>query len=250
MAVQSSLARCLRASPSTLIRPMSLPIRGGQFFQFSQRSGYATNDSADRKPSSNSSESQPTKKSSIFDGMNTTSSTTTTALRENVQYVTQPVPHPRATREFVKSPSSSSAADRAHRGLEQQLDNLLSRRAAPSRQQTSAAAAAAASVVGSIDQADPITPPRFRTVPMKLGTKLGRQVFVSNDRGVDVAAAIRMVQINCAVNGVRRQANLQKFHVRRGQRRKDLRSQRWRKLFKFSFDETVKKIQRMRDQGW
>jgi hypothetical protein len=85
---------------------------------------------------------------------------------------------------------------------------------------------------------------------MKLGTKLGRQVLVSADRGIDVAGAIRLVQINCAVNGIRRQANLQKFHVRRGQRRKDLKSQRWRKLFKFSFDETVKKIQRMRDQGW
>lgn len=106
------------------------------------------------------------------------------------------------------------------------------------------------SITSSIDSAEPPSTPRFRTTPLKLGTKLGRQVLVSADRGTDVAAAIRQVQINCAVNGIRRQAALQKFHVRRGQRRKDLKSQRWRKLFKFSFDETVKKIQRMRDQGW
>ena len=106
------------------------------------------------------------------------------------------------------------------------------------------------SMASSIDSIDPPSTPRFRTTPMKLGTKLGRQVLVSADRGIDVAGAIRQVQMNCAVNGIRRQAQLQKFHVRRGQRRKDLKSQRWRKLFKFSFDETVKKIQRMRDQGW
>lgn len=36
----------------------------------------------------------------------------------------------------------------------------------------------------------------------------------------------------------------------RGQKRKDLRRERWRKLFKVSFDATVAKIQRMRAQGW
>lgn len=90
----------------------------------------------------------------------------------------------------------------------------------------------------------------IRRVELKLGPELGRQVNVEPDRGVDVAAAIRNLQISCTVNRVRAQANAQRFHVRRGQRRKDIRRERWRKLFKFSFDRTVAKIQRMRAQGW
>ncbi|KAJ9199039.1 hypothetical protein DTO164E3_899 [Paecilomyces variotii] len=89
-----------------------------------------------------------------------------------------------------------------------------------------------------------------RRVELKLGPELGRQVHVDPDRGVDLAAALRNLQINCAVNRVRGQANFQKFHVRRGQRIKDLRRERWRKLFKFSFQKTVEKIQKMRAQGW
>jgi small subunit ribosomal protein MRP21 len=90
----------------------------------------------------------------------------------------------------------------------------------------------------------------IRRVNLKLGPMLGRQVHVEPERGVDLAAAIRNVQIGCAVNRIRGQSNLQKFHVRRGQRQKNLRRERWRKLFKFSFNKTVTKIQRMRAQGW
>lgn len=89
-----------------------------------------------------------------------------------------------------------------------------------------------------------------RRVELKLGPELGRQVHVDPDRGVDLAAALRNLQINCAVNRIRGQANFQKFHVRRGQRTKDQRRERWRKLFKFSFQKTVGKIQKMRAQGW
>lgn len=103
-------------------------------------------------------------------------------------------------------------------------------------------------VIESSDQDQYRTP--IRRVELKLGPELGRQVHVDPDRGVDLAAALRNLQINCAVNRVRGQANFQKFHVRRGQRRKDLRRERWRKLFKFSFQKTVEKIQKMRAQGW
>ncbi|EEA24747.1 hypothetical protein TMatcc_007846 [Talaromyces marneffei ATCC 18224] len=258
MAVQSSLVRCLRTSTTTFARPM--PIRS-RLSQLSQRSSYAT----DNAPSN------PKPRTSIFDGMNTTNQPTTPSssssasndiananaklsesianIRKDFQYIKTPVNAPRASREFLKNPSLAAA--RAQQRAEGDLDNLLSRRApAARRQQQQQTSSTIDGIASAIDAADPISPPRFRTTPMKLGTKLGRQVLVSADRGIDVAGAIRLVQMNCAVNGIRRQANLQKFHVRRGQRRKDLRSQRWRKLFKFSFDETVKKIQRMRDQGW
>ena len=89
-----------------------------------------------------------------------------------------------------------------------------------------------------------------RRVELKLGPTLGRQVHVEPERGRDLAAAIRILGSTCKSNQVKQQATRQKFHVRRGQMRKELRRQRWRKLFKFSFQETVKKIQRMQAQGW
>ncbi|KAH8703688.1 hypothetical protein BGW36DRAFT_369766, partial [Talaromyces proteolyticus] len=92
--------------------------------------------------------------------------------------------------------------------------------------------------------------PTIKPVSLKLGPKLGRQVIVQNDRGIDCASAIRMLEISCSANQLRKQERAQKFHVRRGQLRKDIRRERWRRLFKFSFTETAKKIQRMRDQGW
>jgi hypothetical protein len=89
-----------------------------------------------------------------------------------------------------------------------------------------------------------------RNVDLKLGPTLGRQVHVEPERGRDLAAAIRILGSTCKSNQVKQQATRQKFHVRRGQMKKELRRQRWRKLFKFSFQETVKKIQRMQMQGW
>ncbi|PKX98793.1 mitochondrial 37S ribosomal protein bS21m [Aspergillus novofumigatus IBT 16806] len=90
----------------------------------------------------------------------------------------------------------------------------------------------------------------LRRVELKLGPTLGRQVHVEPEKGVDLTTALRVLQGNIATNKVRAQWHAQKFHVRRGQMRKNLRMERWRKLFKFSFKETVNKIQRMRAQGW
>ncbi|KAI7971072.1 hypothetical protein EIK77_007188 [Talaromyces pinophilus] len=263
MAVQSSLLRCLRTSSTTPARP--LPIRS-HLFAVNQRFGYATDDApSDPKPTQTETETKP--QTSVFDGMNTTNTPSSSSassdianantklsesianIRRDVQFIKQPVQNPRTTREFIRNPSLTAA--RAQRRANREMDNLMSfsRRGTPAAHQQQQQDAVD-SMASSIDSIDPPSTPRFRTTPMKLGTKLGRQVLVSADRGIDVAGAIRQVQMNCAVNGIRRQAQLQKFHVRRGQRRKDLKSQRWRKLFKFSFDETVKKIQRMRDQGW
>lgn len=89
-----------------------------------------------------------------------------------------------------------------------------------------------------------------RKTELKLGPTLGRQVHVEPERGVDLAAAIRNLQITVNANKIKQQYHEQKFHMRKGAVRKQLRRTRWRKLFQFSFQETVKKIQRMQAQGW
>lgn len=89
-----------------------------------------------------------------------------------------------------------------------------------------------------------------RKLELKLGPTLGRQVHVEPERGVDLPSAIRQLEITCSQNKIKANAHEQKFHKRKGAVRKELRRTRWRKLFRFSFQETVKKIQRMQAQGW
>lgn len=89
-----------------------------------------------------------------------------------------------------------------------------------------------------------------RKLELKLGPTLGRQVQVEPERGFDLASAIRSLGSTVAANKIRQQARDQKFYVRKGAVRKEQRRQRWRKLFRFSFQQTVKKIQRMQAQGW
>ncbi|KAJ9488261.1 hypothetical protein VN97_g5062, partial [Penicillium thymicola] len=89
-----------------------------------------------------------------------------------------------------------------------------------------------------------------RKVELKLGPTLGRQAHVEPERGTDLGGALRRLQATLSQNRVRADAHEQKFHVRRGMVRKQKKMQRWKKLFKFSFQGTVKKIQRMQAQGW
>lgn len=91
---------------------------------------------------------------------------------------------------------------------------------------------------------------RTPRVELKLNTKLGRQVVVEPERGFDLNTALRVMSTNLARNRVRGQKTAQKFHVRRGQVIKNQRSERWRRLFKFSFTKTVEKVYRMKAQGW
>lgn len=89
-----------------------------------------------------------------------------------------------------------------------------------------------------------------RKLELKLGPTLGRRVQVEPERGVDLASAIRNLGSTVAANKIRQQARDQKFHTRKGAVRKEERRRRWRTLFRFSFQQTVKKIQRMQAQGW
>ena len=93
-------------------------------------------------------------------------------------------------------------------------------------------------------------PPVPQPAPMKLGPTLGRTVHVDNQRGIDVARAFRSMEIQVAKNSVRKEFARQKFHERPGKKRKRLHSERWRKRFKIGFKATVKRVLKMRKQGW
>ena len=85
---------------------------------------------------------------------------------------------------------------------------------------------------------------------MKLGPTLGRQAHVEPERGTDLASALRKLQSTISQNKIRQEASAQRFHVRKGMVRKQKKMARWKRLFKFSFQGTVQKIQRMQAQGW
>jgi len=93
-------------------------------------------------------------------------------------------------------------------------------------------------------------PPPVRKVEMKLGPTLGRQAHVEPERGTDLASALRKLQSTISQNKIRQEASAQRFHVRKGMVRKQKKMARWKRLFKFSFQGTVQKIQRMQAQGW
>lgn len=93
-------------------------------------------------------------------------------------------------------------------------------------------------------------PPIPQPAPMKLGPTLGRTVYVDNQRGVDVARAFRQMEVSVARNTVRRDFNRQRFHERGGTKRKRLHSERWRRRFKAGFQAVVKRVLKMRKQGW
>jgi small subunit ribosomal protein MRP21 len=93
-------------------------------------------------------------------------------------------------------------------------------------------------------------PPVPQPAPMKLGPVLGRTVYVDNARGTDVARAFRGLDISCSRNKVRRDFQIQRFHERGGTKRKRLHSERWRRRFKVGFQAAVKRVLKMRKQGW
>ncbi|RMZ81828.1 hypothetical protein DV738_g2111, partial [Chaetothyriales sp. CBS 135597] len=85
---------------------------------------------------------------------------------------------------------------------------------------------------------------------LRLKPSLGRTVEASVGQGGDLTRIFRSLEALCKRNNVSYDFNKQRFHVRRGQRRKDVRSQRWRKQFSAGFLEECRRIRRMRAQGW
>ena len=79
---------------------------------------------------------------------------------------------------------------------------------------------------------------------------VGRTIEINPDRGMDIGRALRSLEIQCAVNRVRSDLMRQRFHERPGMKRKRLKSERWRRLFKESFLATVQRVKEMRRKGW
>lgn len=85
---------------------------------------------------------------------------------------------------------------------------------------------------------------------MRLDAYMGRAEEVNNKAGRPLIRALALLDINCRANKVRQTMNYQRFHERKGLKRKRLKSQRWRRRFMEGFKEMVQKVGRMRKQGW
>lgn len=91
--------------------------------------------------------------------------------------------------------------------------------------------------------------PRAKRTVLSRAT-VGRTIEVDNSKGLDFGKALRNLDILCATNSVKRDFQRQKFHERPGLKRKRLKSQRWRKLFREGFRATVLRVQELRRKGW
>ena len=79
---------------------------------------------------------------------------------------------------------------------------------------------------------------------------VGRTIEINPERDADFGRAVRALDIQCAVNRVRSDQARQRYHERGGAKRKRLKSERWRKLFKASFQAAVGRVKEMRRKGW
>lgn len=80
--------------------------------------------------------------------------------------------------------------------------------------------------------------------------RAAQQSAFAKAQGQDLTKAFRVLEIQCSMNKVKQQQREQKFHVRRGQKRKEVKMRRWRKLFKDSFKTTIGRCRLMMNQGW
>lgn len=87
-------------------------------------------------------------------------------------------------------------------------------------------------------------------IHLPLSPTLGRTLPVEEGNGLDLQGAFRVLEIRCAQNCVKKDSITQRTHVRRGQKRKELKSKRWRAMFKEGFIREVARVRRMKAQGW
>ncbi|KPI43820.1 uncharacterized protein AB675_6120 [Cyphellophora attinorum] len=83
---------------------------------------------------------------------------------------------------------------------------------------------------------------------IRLSTSLGKTVEVAGY--TDVTRAFQRMEGIVRRNQVKKDTLSQKFHIRRGQLRKNKRIVRWRARFKEGFVAECARIQRMKKQGW
>ncbi|KAH7324747.1 hypothetical protein B0I35DRAFT_424902 [Stachybotrys elegans] len=94
------------------------------------------------------------------------------------------------------------------------------------------------------------TPPPLRTKPV-----LGRTVFVKSSHYSSTTAPTApgaLIALNRLVGleKLRVKSREQKFHERKGLKKKRLRSERWRARFKTGFKAAVKRVMELKKQGW
>ncbi|KAB8068703.1 hypothetical protein BDV29DRAFT_184034 [Aspergillus leporis] len=183
---------------------------------------------------------------------------TTSLYKQPIQLITTRTYANKPSKPFSKTPRTQPTTKTAPPPASD-FDEILSKLNINNRDTT-----AADSSLPSRSQNDPLSLSRavgmsaetdnyripVRRVELKLGPTLGRQVHVEPERGMDLASAFKMLQATVSTNQIKRQSFYQKYHVRRGQLKKNLRMERWRKLFRFSFQKTVGRIEKMRAQGW
>ena len=92
--------------------------------------------------------------------------------------------------------------------------------------------------------------PKRATRTVRSRPSIGRTIEVIPEKGVDFGRALKNLEVSCAVNRVSKDLLRQRFHERPGMKRKRLKSERWRKMFKESFRATVMRVKEMRRKGW
>jgi small subunit ribosomal protein MRP21 len=90
----------------------------------------------------------------------------------------------------------------------------------------------------------------LESVHLRLGPMLGRTMAVEPGGGRDLQASFRALDARCSQNKMRDDVRAQRYHVRRGQAKKELASKRWRALFKEGYFREVGRMRRMKGQGW
>lgn len=138
------------------------------------------------------------------------------------------------------APSSSSAP---YLDGDRQVTNLASMQRPPSFSLEQINKTIAAEYRQKIE--DAMGGPSFRIAPT-----LGRTTAVNVAANMDVARAFAMVNVKCAINNVRRDVSMQRFHERPGTKRKRLLTLRWRRRFKEAFVATIKRVTEMKKKGW
>jgi hypothetical protein len=96
---------------------------------------------------------------------------------------------------------------------------------------------------------DPLARPKVRAAAVT-----GRTVFVKPFFGENAATsapqALNVLNRLVKKQGIRSKSNYQRFHERKGLKKKRLRMVRWRMQFKRGFRETVRRVMELKRQGW
>ncbi|KAI9678261.1 MAG: hypothetical protein M1817_006206 [Caeruleum heppii] len=85
---------------------------------------------------------------------------------------------------------------------------------------------------------------------LRLTPSLGRSVAIAPSRGMDLGRGLGVLNSTLSMNNVRVDFRAQKFHERKGLKKKRLRKQRWRKLFMKGFKQMVGRVKDLRKKGW